>query len=598
MNTSVGRILIGLSLVCLASLASAQLIWKGETYFNGNRNLVIPPSGLRRAGHRNTFCIMNKAVVNRASYYQLTTGGAEPWSPSTDSARGPFPQQGGGGYDPAIIHAAYGIPTTGGSNAIAIVDAFDFPSALADFNKFSSTYKLPVETSASATSTTNKVFQVVYAGGAVPASGQPSGWNMEEALDIEWAHAMAPNAKIYLVEADSDFNVDLDAAVQVASTLPGVKEVSNSYGGAEYAEESSEDYLFTTPGIVYFASAGDIGGQQEYPAESPNVVGVGGTSLFADLQGYIGETAWNGSGGGPSSFEQIPPYQSVISNILGNARGCPDCSAVADPNTGVWIYSSTAFGSGANPWEVIGGTSVACPVVAAITNQRANFTHSSVRELERIYFNLGGAYYRDVITGSAGVFSASVGWDFITGIGSPNGLFPTYSPPENLSAAFAGIYANTGFPNMTNETQVLSAIKNEDVLKYQVLSFNTPVGQTAAVNLRFTMDKPFLSLSAVQVNVIGQAPLGTTQQAFAEDFNKADKTYGQYVYLGATPANGRETPFSFDLAQNYVNTNGAVNIVIRTIQPTHMATGNYTYSIDQVYLSEVTVPAWDVNLPL
>jgi subtilase family serine protease len=596
-NSLLGRSILGLFLICCVSFASAQTIWKGESYFKGNRNLVLPPAGLARAGHRNVFYIVNKSPAQSAGVYQLMDGGREPWAEDSSLFHGPVAQKGSPGYTPAVIHAAYGIPANGGSNAIAIVDAYDFSTALPDFNFFSKYYSLPVEPSTIATANTNQVFQVVYAGGAKPTDGQANGWNGEEALDIEWAHAMAPKAKIYLVEAASDLNVDLDAAVQVAAGLPGVKEVSNSYGSTEYPGEVQEDSIFEKTGVVFFASAGDAGGFQEYPSESPNVVGVGGTSLHATTSGYLSESAWNESGGGPSSVEPTPTYQSRISNIVLGARGCPDVSAVADPNTGCWVYSTKAFGAGLT-WEVIGGTSLACPVYAAITNQRANFTHSSFRELQRIYFNLGGVYYRDVRLGVAGGFNAQTGWDFITGIGTPNGLFPNYSPPELRPAAFAGIYNNVGFGNLTNQTQILSAVKSQDVLKYNVTSVNTAIGQTAEVNLKFTMDRSFASLSQVQVTVLGMAPIGTTLQVFAQDLNPSDSTYGQYVYVGASPASGKESTLIFNLSESQVSATGAVSLILRPLQPTHMATGNFVYSIDEITLAEVTVPAWDVNLAL
>jgi len=126
---------------------------------------------------------------------------------------------------------------------------------------FAANFGLPKETSVVPTNTTNKVFQMVYAAGTKPQSGGAyiASWNMEEALDIEWAHAMAPKAKIYLVEAASDSTADLMAAVRIASSLPGVKEVSMSWGGTEFSYEASYDSVFTTPGIVYFASGGDAG---------------------------------------------------------------------------------------------------------------------------------------------------------------------------------------------------------------------------------------------------------------------------------------------------------------------------------------------------
>ncbi len=182
---------------------------------------------------------------------------------------------------------------TGGSNAIAIVDAYDDPTAASDLAAFSTQFGLPAPN-----------FSVVYASGTKPAQDPTGGWEVEESLDIEWAHAMAPDAKIYLVEAASNSNSDLFAAVAVASTLvkaAGGGEVSMSWSGAEYAGEKLADAIFKTPGVVYFASTGDAPGVG-YPSTSPNVVAAGGTTLSMNLStgGFRQSFAWPDTGGGPS----------------------------------------------------------------------------------------------------------------------------------------------------------------------------------------------------------------------------------------------------------------------------------------------------------
>src|SRR5216684_6342374 len=159
---------------------------------------------------------------------------------------------------------------TGGSGAIAIVDAFDTPNAAADLADFSAQFGLPPA-----------VFQVVYASGTQPALDPSGGWELEASLDIEWSHAMAPNARIFLVEAKSNSFADLLTAVAVASNIvmaAGGGEVSMSWSSAEFPTETAFDAYFTTPSVVYFASAGDSPGAS-YPSASPNVVSVGGTTL-------------------------------------------------------------------------------------------------------------------------------------------------------------------------------------------------------------------------------------------------------------------------------------------------------------------------------
>ncbi len=331
---------------------------------------------------------------------------------------------------PATIRATYNLPSTGGSGAIAIVDSYHYPTALADFNTFSSTFGLPQETSSNVMGSSNHVFQEVYAAGYKPQSGGNyiASWNLEAALDIEWAHAMAPNAKIYLVEAASDSTNDLDNAVRVAATLPGVKEISMSWGGSEVSYEAMAfDSIFTASGIVYFASGGDTGAVMEYPAASPNVVSCGGTTINRSSTGaFLSETAWSNTGCGASAYESRPAFQNGISSIVGSKRGVSDMSFVADANTGVYVYDSTPLW-GESGWWILGGTSVSSPSLAGVVNTAATagngFAASTADEQARIYGHLGQAsVFRDITSGSAGKFSAKAGWDYVTGAGTPLGL--------------------------------------------------------------------------------------------------------------------------------------------------------------------------------
>jgi hypothetical protein len=315
------------------------------------------------------------------------------------------------GFHPTDLQSAYGDHSTG-AGVIAIVDAYHFPTSLHDFNSFSAQFGLKQEPSTTATASTNKVFQVVYAKGSQPATN--GGWSQEMALDIEWAHAMAPGAKIVLVEAASSSFTDLFGAVQTASGLPGVTQVSMSWGGAEFGSETQYDSKMVKPGVTFFASSGDSGGVREYPAASPSVVSVGGTSLSFSGTTRL-EVAWSGSGGGASTVESRPSFQSTIASIVGAKRGIPDISADANPNTGVSVYDSTAY-QGFVGWFVVGGTSVACPVCAGIAN--AGGAKRGSNELAWIYANHGG--FNDIKSGSAGANHSVAGWDFVTGWGTPH----------------------------------------------------------------------------------------------------------------------------------------------------------------------------------
>jgi hypothetical protein len=303
---------------------------------------------------------------------------------------------------------------SGGAKAIAIVDAYDYPTAFSDLQTFSAQFALPAPT--------NTNFQVIYATGAAPKAD--SGWGLEAALDIQWAHAMAPQAKIYLVEAASNSFGDLLTAVNIASNLvaaAGRGEVSMSWGGSEFALQKLYDGYFTKSGVVYIAAAGDSAGTI-WPSASPNVVSAGGTTNSRDANGNLqAQLAWSSTGGGPSKYESRPSYQSAISQIVGSKRGTPDVPAVADPNTGVWVYN-VPYCSG---WCIVGGTSVASPVWAGIINAAGQFAQSSQAELSTIYGNLGkAANFSDIAQGSCGPhqgYLAGKGWDFCTGGGSAFG---------------------------------------------------------------------------------------------------------------------------------------------------------------------------------
>lgn len=303
------------------------------------------------------------------------------------------------------------INPTGGAKAIAIVDAYDYPNAASDLAAFSTQFGLPAAN-----------FQVVYASGTKPPGNL--NWELEEALDIEWSHAMAPNATIYLVEAASNYFSDLFLAVQVASNLvatAGGGEVSMSWGSGEFSSETTYDSYFTTPGVVYFASTGDAPGTG-YPSVSPNVVAAGGTTIRRDpyTGNFKSEIAWSDAGGGLSYYEPRPSYQAVISGLVGNQRGVPDFSAVADPNTGVWVYDS-----GNGGWYILGGTSVSSPMMAGIVNRAGSFAASSAAELTTIYNNLGvTTAFKDITGGYCGPYmgySSERGWDICSGVGTSRG---------------------------------------------------------------------------------------------------------------------------------------------------------------------------------
>jgi kumamolisin len=336
------------------------------------------------------------------------------------------------GLSPQQIWSAYEIaPAPGsrlGSGTIAIIDAFDYATALSDFNTFSRTFGLPTEPSNNRLSNTNKVFQVVYANGRKPQTN--CGWGQEAALDIEWAHAMAPAAKIVLVEAASNSFSSLFQAIQVANNLNGVQQISMSWGGSEFSRESLYDTYFSNPQVAYFAASGDTGGQTIYPSVSPNVISAGGTTLTMSGLTFVSETGWSGSGGGPSRYEPIAPFQFQVASLsskLGNRRGTPDWSFDADPATGVSVFDSTSC-QGLVGWLVFGGTSVAAPSLAGIANLAAAQGGATGNGVGYALYNTyNSANYpidlRDITAGGNASYQDTSGWDFVTGVGSTVGLF-------------------------------------------------------------------------------------------------------------------------------------------------------------------------------
>ena len=331
-----------------------------------------------------------------------------------------------GGETPASLGCVYGLVSnpisgcpiatstslpTGGSGVIVIVDAYDYPSAAADLSTFSSTFGLPQAN-----------FTVQYASGRKPTNGCRSGWQGEEALDIEWAHAMAPNAAIVLMEASSNSNAALYQAVTAANSYiashGGKGEISMSWGGSETSGESSSDHYFTQSGVVYFASSGDSPGVI-YPSSSPNVVSAGGTQVNRSNGNYTNQTAWSDGGGGASKYEARPSFQNSIQSIVGSKRGTPDLSYDASGGSPVAVYNSNCYGG----WLQVYGTSVASPALSGIINAAGQFKSSSNAENTLIYSNMGFTnYFTDITSGSCGTHSATTGWDFCTGVGVDKGL--------------------------------------------------------------------------------------------------------------------------------------------------------------------------------
>lgn len=323
-----------------------------------------------------------------------------------------------GGLTPAQAKAAYGFNSItfgnvvgdGAGQTIAIVDAYNDPNILADLAKFDAQFGLPAPPSIKVVNQTG--------GSSLPRSDR--GWAAEIALDVEWAHAIAPGANILLVEANSAYTADLNRALDYARSAPGVVVVSNSWGGSEYSTESTSDVHFTTPaghaGVTFTVAAGDDGAPAEYPSSSPNVLSVGGTTLrLTSSNAWSSETVWSDGGGGTSRYEGLPSYQKSLG--LTN-RGTPDVSYDANPSTGFAVYDS--YGSGG--WAVYGGTSVGAPqwaaLIAIVDQGRALSGKGSLSNAQAAVYALPRGDFHDITSGSNG-YSATSGYDVASGLGSP-----------------------------------------------------------------------------------------------------------------------------------------------------------------------------------
>lgn len=322
------------------------------------------------------------------------------------------------GYGPADIQSAYKLPssTNGSGQTVAIVDAYDYPSAEADLGVYRSQYGLP------ACTTANGCFKKVSQTGSTSKLPRANaGWAEEEALDIDMVSAVCPNCHIILVEATSATNSNLATAVNEAVAL-GANVVSNSYGGGESGATNS---AYTHPGHVIIASAGDSGTGASQPCSYATVICAGGTNLqrSSTTRGWS-ETAWTDSGSGCSKYVAKPSYQ--------HDSGCTkrsesDLSAVADPATGVAVYDSYAY-QGYKGWMVFGGTSVSSPLLGAAFALAGNA--SSISNAQGVWAAGGTSALNDVTSGSNGTCSSSykyicnagVGYDGPTGNGTPNGL--------------------------------------------------------------------------------------------------------------------------------------------------------------------------------
>lgn len=336
---------------------------------------------------------------------------------------------------PAQVSRAYGFEALrfyangntyradGTGQTIAIVAAYRNPNVFADLDVFDRAYKATHKSELSLYQQYGPASSFLTVANPQGTPSISNGWSEEIALDVEWAHAIAPGAKILLVQAKSSSINDLTGAVDYARNYPGVSVVSMSWGSSEFSTETSYDGRFTTPaghgGVTFVGASGDFGAPAIWPAVSKNVLAVGGTTLQTDIAGNaLSETTWSGSGGGMSRYVSQPSYQTSVFN--GGSRGAPDVAYNANPSTGFSVYVSVGGGG----WRTVGGTSAGAPqwaALVAIANQGRALAGlpalTGDQTLSAIY-SMPATNFRDITIGSNG-FSATAGYDLATGRGSP-----------------------------------------------------------------------------------------------------------------------------------------------------------------------------------
>jgi hypothetical protein len=510
-----------------------------------------------------------------------------------------------------------GNPGTGAGETIAIVDAYDDPHALSDLDAFSSYYNLP-----DFNGTNEPTFQKLNetGGTSLPSAASIGEWAVEESLDIEWAHSIAPLANIILFEANAAYDSDLFTAVQTAASTPGVVVVSMSWSGQEMSGEQSDDasYFVTPPGhpgVTYLAATGDSGAYAQgsttvapqYPAVSPNVVAVGGTTLDVDANNnWSSESVWGsgtnsgtsgGGGGGISEFELQPTYQTAtVGASFGTYyRTYPDVSADANPYTGVPVYDSYDF-SASQPWAQYGGTSLATPMwsaMIAVADQGRSLDGESSLDgpsqtLPMLY-NLPASDFHDITAGgsqgenqrSTGPapytyntppgtnpttfttpgFVAETGYDLTSGIGSPreNLVIPALVSTSQLAFAQGPTTATAGAaisPAITVDVENASGGIDTTNSGYVTLAIGTnPSGGRLLGTVTVKAVNGVATFSGLSVDTAGTgytlvATLGSltsaTSAAFNIAVNSAQPTIVTAASANSSPVTGTTTTLSVE----------------------------------------------------
>ena len=457
---------------------------------------------------------------------------------------------GNGGYDPCYLQSAYNAATLAEGNGgvgqtVAIVDYTIDPNIASDLAAYRAQFGLPAcPTGTVSPSNTGCVFQQVAQNGA-PKSGT-SGWDLEISLDVDTVSAICPKCQILLLETSNATTSALGAGVNTA-VADGAIAVSNSYGGSESSSDpSAATTYYSHPGVAVTASTGDTAGLVEFPSSAPSVIAVGGTSLLqystlGTRSANATESVWDntpaagdGAGAGCSAYETVPSWQSAYLASGGGPGSCAkrvtaDVSADADPNTGVWVYDSLTGGG----WGIVGGTSLASPLTAALYGLSNNAVGSSVNPNSVLYAN--GANFYHVTKGNVGTcgtylcdatHSLTNGFNGPTGIGTPGG-----------AGALAAYAFNPATPPVTPAAPATPSVVSSTATSVN-LSWPSVSGATS-YNVYSGPSSTSLTLLATGVTATSYTATGltpATSYSFAVSATNSAGTSAQSGAVSATTA--------------------------------------------------------------
>ncbi len=472
-------------------------------------------------------------------------------------------------YSPAQIRAAYGLPdlppvgaaisasvatTLGAGQTIYIVDAYHDATALSDLNAFSTRFGLPNCTSTTiaptaalplpAASTTACSLSVVYAtsasGMTATAPAYNLSWAPESKIDIQWAHAIAPLARLVLIETPDAMTNNLLGGIGLANHM-GAGVVSMSFGLAEPGWATTEDSQFTTAGMTYVAATGDIGAKVQWPAVSPNVLAVGGTGMNWSGSGTRYEQAWANGGGGISLYEPLPTWQSGVTPVGGSAlakRAVADVSFNANPMTGEYV--ALTLPAATTTWTAYGGTSIAAPqwagIIAVANAIRVANAKTLLGDIHPLIYNtiakVPGTYaaaFGDVVDGNNGTCAtcvAGTGFDTSTGWGTPN--------VTALMPLLTGVNSSQAAPPPPSTPATTPTVPGGAIVARNAVAFTQSLGVTAPAGVTTSY-------------ALTGAPSGLTVDATGT-LHWAAPTKGQYtVTAKATTSAGASASANYSL---------------------------------------------------